>query len=47
MKGSKMNSLENLKQEKPSSYQALLTRRKINLEDKNQTNKTNENSTNI
>ena len=43
----KIEGLENLKQEKPSSYQALLTRRKINLEDKNQTNKTNENSTNI
>lgn len=43
----KIEGLEKLKQEKPSSYQALLTRRKINLEDKNQTNKTNENSTNI
>lgn len=43
----KIEGLEDLKQKKPSSYQSLLTRRKINLEDKNQTNKINENSTDI
>lgn len=39
----KIEGLENLKQEKPSSYQALLTRRKINLDDKNKTDENNSN----